>query len=97
MEKIREKNIDLGGAGMLGHVLLKSLYAKIFLKYLILQEKKKIELNNFECDVTNLNSLFKIIKDINPDYIINCIGVLIKGSIKIPLMQYLLMLFYLTN
>ena len=67
---------------MLGHIVLEKLYGKDIFEVFDITRKKNNRLNNFECDVTNLNSLFKIIKDINPDYIINCIGVLIKGSIQ---------------
>ena len=69
---------------MLGHIVLEKLYGKDIFEIFDITRKKNNRLNNFECDVTNLNSLFKIIKDINPDYIINCIGVLIKGSIQDP-------------
>jgi len=69
---------------MLGHILLEKLYIKHNFEVFDVTRKKENRLNNFECDVTNFNSLFKIIKDIKPDYIINCVGVLIKGSIKDP-------------
>ena len=69
---------------MLGHIVLEKLYGKDIFEIFDITRKKDKRLNNFECNVTNLNSLFKIIKDINPDYIINCIGVLIKGSIQDP-------------
>lgn len=69
---------------MLGHILLEKLYIKHNFEVFDVTRKKNNSLNNFECDVTNLNSLFKIIKDIKPDYIINCVGVLIKGSIQDP-------------
>ena len=84
MEKIREKILILGGVGMLGHVLLKKLNgSKAFEVYDITRNKEE-RINNFDCDVTNFNSLFEIIKEIKPKYIINCIGVLIKGSIQDP-------------
>lgn len=69
---------------MLGHIVLEKLYGKDVFEVFDITRKKENRLNNFECDVTNFNFLFKIIKDINPDYIINCIGVLIKGSIQDP-------------
>ena len=84
MEQISKKILILGGAGMLGHVLLQKLLVKNTFEVYDVTRKKENRRNNFECDVTNLNFLFKIIKDINPDYIINCIGVLIKGSIQDP-------------
>ena len=84
MEKIREKILILGGVGMLGHVLLNKLNeSKAFEVYDITRNKEE-RINNFDCDVTNFNSLFEIIKEIKPKYIINCIGVLIKGSIQDP-------------
>ena len=69
---------------MLGHVLLNKLNeSKAFQVYDITRNKEE-RINNFDCDVTNFNSLFEIIKEIKPKYIINCIGVLIKGSIQDP-------------
>ena len=69
---------------MLGHVLLKKLNeSKAFEVYDITRNKEE-RINNFDCDVTNFNSLFEIIKKIKPKYIINCIGVLINGSIQDP-------------
>ena len=69
---------------MLGHVLLNKLNeSKAFQVYDITRNKEE-RINNFECDLTNFNSLFEIIKEIKPKYIVNCIGVLIKGSIKDP-------------
>ena len=69
---------------MLGHVLLNKLNKnKAFEVYDITRNKEE-RINNFDCDVTNFNSLFEIIKEIKPDYIVNCMGVLIKGSIEDP-------------
>ena len=69
---------------MLGHVLLNKLNeSKVFQVYDITRNKEE-RINNFECDLTNFNSLFEIIKEIKPKYIVNCIGVLIKGSIQDP-------------
>ena len=74
----------LGGVGMLGHVLLNKLNESKAFKVYDISRNKEERINNFDCDVTNFNSLFEIIKEIKPKYIINCIGVLIKGSIKDP-------------
>ena len=84
MEKVKKKVMVLGGVGMLGHILLKKLVEnKLFEVYDITRNKENRP-NNFECDVTEFNSLFKIIKNVKPNYIINCIGILIKGSSKDP-------------
>ena len=69
---------------MLGHILLKKL--SNFDKYIVfdITKNKENRINNYDCDVTNFNSLFNIIKKIRPDYIINCVGILIKGSTTDP-------------
>ena len=84
MEKIKKRILVLGGAGMLGHIVLEKLYGKDIFEVFDITRKKDIRPNNFECDVTNFDFLFKIIKNVKPNYIINCIGILIKGSSKDP-------------
>lgn len=59
------KTLILGSNGFLGQNFLKFLNSK---KY----EVK--ELNRQDCDFLNKDELFKIIKNINPLYIINCAG-----------------------
>lgn len=84
MEKIRKKILVLGGSGMLGHVLLNKLkLIRSFEVYDITRNKVE-RINNYKCDVTNFDSLLGIIKEIKPNYIINCVGVLIKGSKQDP-------------
>jgi dTDP-4-dehydrorhamnose reductase len=84
LEETKEKILILGGIGMLGHVLLKKLNDnKLFLVYDITRNKENRP-NNYKCDVKDFNFLFEIIKQINPDYIINCVGILIKGSLSDP-------------
>ena len=79
---------------MLGHVLLNKLNeSKAFQVYDITRNKEE-RINNFECDLTNFNSLFEIIKEIKPKYIVNCIGVLIKGSNNNPSNAILLNAFF---
>jgi dTDP-4-dehydrorhamnose reductase len=79
-----KKFLILGSAGMLGHVV-----------YTYLNELKKYELfdasfpNKFHpdsilLDVTNKAAVEEIISNIKPDIIINCIGILIKGSQQDP-------------
>ena len=74
------KILVLGGQGMLGHILLKKL--SNFDNYIVfdITKIKENRFNNYDCDVTNFNSLSHIIKKIRPDYIINCVGILINGS-----------------
>ena len=65
---------------MLGHVLRERM--EHISKYTIfdITRNKEERKNNFNCDVTDFNKLFEIINEIKPDFIVNCIGVLIKGS-----------------
>ena len=84
MEKIKEKILVLGGAGMLGHILLEKLYANNNFEVYDITRKKENRASNFRCNVANFTSLFEIISQINPNYIVNCIGVLIKGSSEDP-------------
>lgn len=84
MEKIKDKILVLGGVGMLGHVLLEKLNDCNTFEVYDVTRKKEDRINNLECDVVNFTSLFEIISQINPNYIVNCIGVLIKGSSEDP-------------
>ena len=69
---------------MLGHVLLQKLLVKNTFEVYDVTRKKENRRNNFSCNVTNFNALNEIIIKINPDYIVNCIGILIKGSLEDP-------------
>lgn len=80
----RKKILLFGSTGMAGHVV-----------YYYLQETGKYEISNVVyrtkltddsiiVDVTNKLEVERVIRDQKPDYIINCIGVLIKGSNEHP-------------
>ena len=84
MEKIKKKILILGGAGMLGHILLKKLCSNNTYEVYDITRKKEDRRNNYSCDVVNFNSLNEIISQIKPDCIVNCIGVLIKSSKEDP-------------
>ena len=70
----------LGSAGMLGHMVYH--YLKSLNKYNIIDTSfpKKINDQSKVLDVTNAVELENYITTEKPDIIINCIGVLIKGS-----------------
>lgn len=74
----------LGSAGMLGHVVYYHL--KELNKYRIVDASfpNKLHEGSKLLDVTNANELKKFIMEEKPDIIINCIGILIKGSQKDP-------------
>lgn len=84
MEKINKKVLILGSTGMLGHILYS--YLKQNSNYIIfdISYRKKLNKSTIVLDVNNLSELSNIINQIKPDFIINCIGILIKNSKKDP-------------
>jgi dTDP-4-dehydrorhamnose reductase len=74
----------LGSSGMLGHMVYLNLVDLPQVKLFSVSFKDKISDTTILCDVTNLVNLARIIRDIKPDVIVNCIGVLIKGSKSSP-------------
>lgn len=84
MEKINKKVLILGSTGMLGHILYS--YLKQNSNYIIfdISYRKKLNKSTIVLDVNNLSELSNIINKIKPDFIINCIGILIKNSKKDP-------------
>ena len=68
------KVLILGSSGLLGNTLKKFLKEKKIKPYFI-SKKKSFNHNFYLKDFKNIKKLEKIIKKINPKYIINCIGV----------------------
>ena len=77
MEKVK-KALILGSSGMLGHVMLNTIKSYDFFSIYNISRKKKMDEHTVICNVLDFNDLEKNIQKISPDYIINCIGVLIK-------------------
>lgn len=75
-----KKIIVLGSTGMLGHVLYN--YLDSYSKYILFNVsfRKKLNSKTKIIDVTNFDNLKEYILEIKPDFIVNCIGVLINGS-----------------
>jgi dTDP-4-dehydrorhamnose reductase len=74
----------LGSSGMLGHMVYLNLVDSPHVKLFDLSFREKISDATILCDVTNLFDLAKIIREIKPDVVVNCIGVLIQGSKSSP-------------
>ncbi len=81
-QKIRV--LVLGGTGMLGHVLINSLEKNKIFDVQNIVYRKKINKKSITCDVTKKNLIQKKIIKTNPKIIINCVGVLIRGSKENP-------------
>ncbi len=69
---------------MLGHVVLNRFLSLEKYHVYDISSSRQMSPNTIICDVKNINRVEEIITEINPDYIINCIGVLISESIKNP-------------
>lgn len=79
-----KKILILGSAGMLGHVVLK--YFQKINTYEIFDSSypNKFRDESYVIDVLNRNEITNLLEKISPDIVINCIGVLIKGSSSDP-------------
>lgn len=78
----KERILLLGATGMAGHIVydyFKDKYEVINVVY-----RTKLNEDSIILDVTNKNLLRSLILEVKPDIILNCIGVLIKGSLSQP-------------
>jgi len=79
-----KKVLILGSAGMLGHIVY--LYFKSLHEYIIIDTSYpfKFNENSFLLDVSKQDELENFISAQQPEIVINCIGILIKGSLSNP-------------
>ena len=84
MEKVKKKVLILGSTGMLGHIFHSYLAKNTDYEIIDLVFRTKLTDDSIICDVTDKKKLKEIIIKTNPDVIVNCIGVLIKGSTNDP-------------
>lgn len=77
---MKKKVLVLGSTGMLGHQVVK--YFSEFEEYEVvdISYRCKFRDETIILDVTNKNLLIDTIEKIKPDYIVNCIGILIGGA-----------------
>lgn len=76
----KKKILILGSTGMLGHVVYLFLKGKNQYEIFDIAYRNKLNSNTIILDVTQKEKLSSTINEIKPDFIINCIGVLINGS-----------------
>lgn len=79
-----QKILILGSTGMLGHQVYFHLSEKSDFQIFDLSYRSKLREETIICDITDFDSLSEIIKNVRPDVIVNCIGILIKGSNQNP-------------
>lgn len=79
MEEIK-KILVLGSGGLIGHKIYLHLKNNPKFKVYSLSKSTKIDNKTIIHDVSNFKKLKSLIKKIKPNYIINCVGLLIKDS-----------------
>ena len=75
-----KKVLILGSTGMLGHMVHHFLDSTKSYDLFNLSFKNKLNSKTIILDIPNQKKLLNKIEEINPDVIINCVGILIKGS-----------------
>ena len=79
-----KKVLILGSTGMLGHQVFFNLEKSNEFEVYDLSFKNKFREETIICDITEFTKLEGIINELKPDILINCIGILIKGSNQNP-------------
>ena len=77
---LKKKILVLGSTGMLGHQVVN--YLKDFDKFIVddISYRSKLRVNTVIVDAMSKLALEEAIVKLKPDFIINCIGILVKGS-----------------
>lgn len=80
----KKKLLILGATGMAGHIAYTYLNETGKYEIATVCHSGKIEPNSYELDIYDTSKLKEIIEKEKPDAVINCIGILIKGSRNNP-------------
>lgn len=75
-----KKVLVLGSMGMAGHVVSQYLIKRNKYKVYRVARKFNLEQVDKELDILDLDLLKAYLKDIKPDYVVNCIGILLSKS-----------------
>jgi dTDP-4-dehydrorhamnose reductase len=75
-----KKILILGASGMAGHVIYYYFRTLNRFQLFTVCFRNKIAENSIILDVYNTKELIAILEEINPDYVVNCVGILIKDS-----------------
>ncbi len=80
----KQKVLILGSTGMLGHVVYSYLNEKGVYEITDISYRTKLHDGTIVADIRNEQGIAEIIKKQSPQFVINCIGILIKGSNENP-------------
>ncbi|MDA9357759.1 sugar nucleotide-binding protein, partial [Candidatus Thioglobus sp.] len=77
---LTSKVLILGSSGLIGHQVYN--YLEAFSNYQLsnLAYKRKFNKSTIQVDALDEDTFYKAIEDISPDYIVNCIGILIDAA-----------------
>jgi dTDP-4-dehydrorhamnose reductase len=78
------KVLVLGSTGMIGHQVLNYLKFKSVFELYNISFRKKLQHDSILLDARSEDTFVKCIESISPNYIINCVGILINGSNRDP-------------
>ena len=78
------KVLVLGSTGMIGHQVFNYLKVNSVFELYNVSFRKKLQDDSFLLDARSEDTLVKYIESISPNYIINCVGVLINSSNRDP-------------
>jgi dTDP-4-dehydrorhamnose reductase len=78
------KVLVLGSTGMIGHQVFNYLKSKSVFELYNISFRKKLQHDSILLDARTEDTFIKCIESISPNYIINCIGILIKSSNSDP-------------
>lgn len=77
---VKQKVLLFGATGMAGHIVYYYLQSTGRYELTNVVYRTKLTKDSLVVDVTDRDAVSKVIRVVRPDLIINCIGVLIKGS-----------------
>lgn len=81
---MKKKVLILGSTGLIGHQVYNYLKLNSDYELFNISYRKKLQDDTILVDVRDENHFVNIVRDIKPDYIINCIGILINGANENP-------------
>ncbi len=77
---MKKRLLVLGSLGMLGHQVVRHFLELESYEVIDVAHREKLREETILLDVTNKDALQTLLQEIKPDCIINCVGVLIRGS-----------------
>ena len=77
---MKQKVLILGAAGMAGHIITAYLKNTSSYDVITIARENQLFIPDFQLDVTNFDELCKVIQQTQPDFIINCIGILNRDA-----------------